>query len=292
MGTTIAYGLIPSYFTTYKNVATNVITTSLPLSIMVSAPMTQLLIDIYGWRGAMLLLSALNLHYIAAAAVLEPLKQCQTVNHGISYERLQNKESDIKGAGSENIYSHLKSLLNLPIFKNGPFLIVLFVCLISAYSVNGWIVYLVSIVQSKGLTAYDAANVATISGVGAFLIRIVLAFVQGKATYYKQLFFIGSILVMISYGGMYIANSFWLISLFSLTLGIGFSIQSSQMYNAVYATVEKDDAVGAVAWLNVAFGVGYIASGYISGKLQADFSSYQNRNSSLVEFSNSRATVE
>ena len=266
MGNTIAIGVIPYYFTTYKNVATNIITTSLPLAIMASAPLTQLLIDIYGWRGAMLLLSGLNLHYIAAAAVLKPSQQIQTNYNCISYKRLQNEQDDIKGGRNENICNNLKYLFNVSLLLNGHFLSVLIMNMITGYTFNGWVVYLVSIVQSKGLTAHDAANVASVSGFGAFLIRIILAVVQGKATYYKQLFFLGSILAVISYGGMYFATSFWLLSLFSLTLGLGYSIQGSQMYNAANATVEKDYAVGAVAWINVVYGVGYISSGYISGK--------------------------
>ena len=266
MGHAIAFGLLSTYFITYYNVATNIITTAQPLSIIVSAPMTQLLIDIYGWRGAMLLLSGLNLHYIAAAAVLEPLDQIQTDYKDISYERLQNEQSDMKSSKSKNISSYLKSLMNLSIFKNGPFLIVLIICMILGYTVNGWMVYLVSILQSKGLTAYEAANVATISGLGAFLIRIILIVVQGKATYYKQLFFLGSVFAMVSFGGMYFATSFRSVCLFSLTLGVGYSLQGSQTYNATNATIEKEDAIAAVAWISVAYGVGYTASGYISGK--------------------------
>ena len=48
VGDTIAVGLISSYFTAYYNVAFNIIATSFPLAIMVSAPLTQLLIDLDG----------------------------------------------------------------------------------------------------------------------------------------------------------------------------------------------------------------------------------------------------
>ena len=266
MANTVAIGLISSYFTTYKNVATNVITTGLPFAIMVSAPLTQLLIDIYGWRGALLLLCGLNLHYFPAAAVLKPLKQIQTDHYGTTYERLQNEQNGIKGFRYEHIDAFLNSLLDISCLKNGRFLAVVVICLIQGYTFNGWVVYLVSIVQSKGLTAHEAANVATISGLGAFLIRIVLAVVQGKATYYKQLFFLGSVLAVISYGGMYFASSFWLLSLFSLTVGLGYSMMGSQNYNAANATVEKENAVAAVAWINLTHGLGYITSGYVSGK--------------------------
>ena len=280
MGHTIAIGLIPSYFSVYKNVATNIITISPPLSIMVSAPLTQLLIDIYGWRGAMLLLGGLNLHYITAAAVLKPVIKDEIEYHEISEHSFQNKQSDIKKCKYEHINIFLESILNVSFLKNVSFLIVLIISMISGYTFNGWMVYLVSILQRKGLTAFEAANSATISGLGAFLIRIVLAVIQGKATYYKQLFCIGTVLVMMSFGGMYFATSFWFVSWFSLTLGVGYSMQGSQTYNAAYAIVDKDDVVGAVAWISLSHGLGYITSGYISGKfcaiLQPDTTRYVN----------------
>ena len=78
IGNTLAVGLIPSYFTTYYNVAFNMVVTAPPVAIMISAPLTQLLIDTYGWRNTLILFSILNLHYIVGAAVLKPSSQIQT----------------------------------------------------------------------------------------------------------------------------------------------------------------------------------------------------------------------
>ena len=269
MGSSLALALTSFYFTTYYNAAINIIIAAFPLAVMVSAPLTQLLIDIYGWRGAMLLFSVLNLHYIAAAALLKPSNQIWTDNKGASYKPLTRVglSHDAVGCEFRNILSScFDAIYNVTfLLKNGRFLIFLAVSMISGYNFNGWVVYLVSIAQSKGLSPIDAARVATISGVGAIFIRIILATVQGK-TFYRELILTGSVLGIISYGGMYFPTSFWLLSMYSITLGISCGLVGAQVYVGVNAIVAKDDAVGAVAWINLAFGLGYIASGYVSGK--------------------------
>ena len=268
MGYVLALGLTSSYFTTYYNVVTNIITTSQPLAVMVSAPLTQLFIDIYGWRGAVLLFSGMNLHFIAAAALLKPSNQIQTDKTGVSYKPLPKESDDTEGCECRNLLSIFEAMGNVKLFKNGHFLIILGVSILAGYTYNGWVVYLVSIMQSKGLSPSDAANVATISGCGAILIRVILAILREK-TSYRHLFLIGSVLGTISFGGMYLSTSFWLLSLCSITLGISYGILGTQIYIGINSVVEKEDVVRAVAWSNLTFGLGYIASGYISGKFHS-----------------------
>ena len=266
MGNSITIGLISSYFTTYYNVAANIVTAALPLAIMVSAPLTQLLIDICGWRGTVLLFSGFNLHYIAAAAMLKSSKQIQADKVRNVYKPLTNESADIKGCEYRNMFKIcFESMWDGSLFKNGRFLIVLVVSTVTGYIFNGWVVYLVSIMQSKGLSPSDAANVTTFSGVGAVLARIILAIVREK-TSYRHLFVIGLAFGVTSYGGMYFATSYWSLSLCSLTVGISYGILGTQGYIAANEIIGKEDAVSSVAWINITHGVGSIASGYVSGK--------------------------
>ena len=265
-GNTLALGLISSYFTSYYDVAVNTVVTALPLAVMVSAPLTQLLIDVYGWRSTLILFSGLNLHYIAAAAVLKPTRQIQTDEKEIYYKPLTRNANDAEPFERRSILSIcFDVMLNVSLFKNGRFLIVFIVSIVTGYTFNGWAVYLVSIAQSKGLSPSDAANVATISGFGAIFIRIILAILQDK-TSYKNLLPTGLVVGIISYGGMYFTTSFWSLSIYGITLGISYGLLGSQIYIGANSIVEKDDAVGAVAWVNLAYGLGYISSGYVSGK--------------------------
>ena len=242
MGNTIASGLIITYFPVYYNVVTNIVTAAIPLAIMVSAPLTQLFLDIYGWRGATLLISVMLLHYTIAATVLKPVKD--------EYQRL----------------SPSKSIFSLTFLMNGELIVALMISVLSAYILNGWVVYLVSICQSKGISPTNAANVATISGVGALLVRILLATIQGKSNNYRLLFLIGALSMILAYAGMLVVTSYLLMSLCSLLLGVSYGILGSQIYNAALSAVDRENSVAAIAWVNLANGVGYVTSGYISGK--------------------------
>ncbi|XP_072044901.1 monocarboxylate transporter 11-like [Amphiura filiformis] len=296
MGETLAIGMLSSYFIKYYSAAANIITTATPLSIMCFAPLTQLFIDIYGWRGTMILLAGLNFHYVAAAAMLRPIRQVRTVHHESrpTYQSLKERDADVEKdesivkseSGDEKSTSDitkecLTGVFNISLLKNGSFIVVLIVSTIIGYGFNGWVVYLVSFAQSKGLSPYDAATVATISGVGSFLIRFAMAFLQGK-TSYRLLFYFGSILYVLSYAGLYFATTFVGVSFVSLILGFGYGILGTQIYIAANVTVGKDEVVSAVAWIHMLHGIGYLANGYITGWLHDMTGSF---NLSMIELS-------
>ncbi|XP_072044941.1 monocarboxylate transporter 2-like [Amphiura filiformis] len=267
MGDVIAIGLIPAYFTKHYTIVVNIVKTGLPLAVLSFAPMTQLFIDTYGWRGAMLLLGALKFHYVVAAALLRPPLE-QPNQDDMSYECIDDSsdtESDNDSSNDGFVKTCLSDTFNKSLLTNGAFLIVLLMSVVNGYIFNGLVVYLVSIAQSKGLSPYDAATVATISGLGILLIRITMAIFQGK-TSYRHLFYVGSILAVTSYTGMYFANSFLTLCLASFTLGAADGIIGSQVFIGVYATAGKEDAIKAVAWASIFKGIGYLSCGYISGK--------------------------
>ena len=101
---TLALALISSYFTIYYHAATNIVTTGLPSAITIFAPVTQLSIDTYGWRGTMILLGGINFHCIAAGVILKPVKQTQ-----VPYENLKNGllVRNVNAGDSDNIKGFL-----------------------------------------------------------------------------------------------------------------------------------------------------------------------------------------
>ena len=230
--------------------------------------MTQIFIDIYGWRGAMLLLSGLNLHVMVAAAVLKPIKT--TKLDGFDYHYLEepnkyDKKQDRVDTFCGVICSCVKDIFSISLFKNGSFIIILIVTAFSDYAHNGWIVYLVSISKSKGLVESEAVMIASVSGAGALVIRIIMAVFMSK-TSWRTLLYIGSLLIVLSYLGMFFATSFLTLSFPAFVLGVGLGITGALMYVATYAVVGEEEAINAVAWVNVVFGVGYMISGCVTGK--------------------------
>ena len=266
MTATLSIGIISSYFTKYYHTATNIITTALPLAITIFAPITQFLIDIYGWRGAMLLLAGLNLHVIVAATILKPTNITEL--DGKSYQCLEEpkKKQHLEDTICDTITACVKDIFNISLFQNGSFIIILIVSVFSDYAYNGWVVFLVSILQGKGLVASEAAIVASVSGTGALIIRIIMIIIQGKMSV-RVLLYVGSILVMVSYLSMYFVTSFLVLLVGAFLLGAGLGITGTLVYVAANAIVGEKEAMTAVAWINLMLGIGYIVSGCITGEL-------------------------
>ena len=65
---------------------------------------------------------------------------------------------------------------------------------------------------------------------------------------------------------MYFAASFLELSIAAFLLGVCVGITGALIYVAAYDVVGKDEAISAVAWINVMFGIGYIISGYVTGE--------------------------
>ncbi|XP_072020408.1 monocarboxylate transporter 12-like [Amphiura filiformis] len=256
IGVTLALGLLSSYFTTDYAVALNIVTSGFPLGIVTFAPIAQQFIDTYGWRGAMLLFGGLNVHYVAAATLLKPLKACRSIHKPAFYGSLIKSLEDNTQNFTFNIH---RSLLT-----NRAFLVVLIVQAICGYGQNGWVVYLVSFGQSKGLTPKAATVTASISGMGAFFIKITMAIIQGK-TSSRLLLYIGSIIVTVCYVAMFFATSFVALSSLSFVLGAGLGIASSQVYVIANDSIKADESIIAVAWIHLSYGIGYIINGFITG---------------------------
>ena len=254
----LAIGVISTYFNKYYHVAMSIATTGVPLAIMCFAPITQLLSDIYGWRGAMLLLSAMHFHSVAAAALLRPLNQCDLPNHGSDKASQQITVYEI-------IRKWLADIFKMSLLRNLSFVVITIINLFLGYILNGWLVYLISISLSKGLTARDAAKVVLISGTGIFITRIILAILPSDK-YTRHQIYIGSLLMTLAYGGMCWAESFVTLSIQSGLLGIGYGILGTQLYVVINACVNQEDIQGAVAWIGLAESSSYFIGGCVTGE--------------------------
>ena len=68
----IVLGELASYFHERYSIAIAFAQTGISAGIIAIPLLTELLIDIYGWRGSMLLLGGINLHLVVSGALLIP----------------------------------------------------------------------------------------------------------------------------------------------------------------------------------------------------------------------------
>ncbi|NWT17325.1 MOT13 protein, partial [Vireo altiloquus] len=69
---TPALGAVSGWFPARRSLATGLAVSGAAVSGLALAPLAQLALDSYGWRGALLLLAAVSLHLTAGAALLRP----------------------------------------------------------------------------------------------------------------------------------------------------------------------------------------------------------------------------
>ncbi|NXE30784.1 MOT13 protein, partial [Ardeotis kori] len=70
---TPSLGAVARYFPARRALATGVVVSGASVSGLALGPLVPLLLDTYGWRGALLLLAAISFNLVAAGALLRPL---------------------------------------------------------------------------------------------------------------------------------------------------------------------------------------------------------------------------
>ncbi|XP_072025102.1 monocarboxylate transporter 13-like [Amphiura filiformis] len=157
---TPTYALLAHYFDKMYPLASGVCYACGSLGLMVFAPLTQLLLSTYGWRGTLLILAAINFHLVACAALL---RSPPVESNDDTYE-VFSWMSDGPSESFKRKTHKLLELSGMSLFKNPSFLAV---CIMTASidtTFTGWVVYFVPHCLVKGLTPYAAAFLATAAG--------------------------------------------------------------------------------------------------------------------------------
>ena len=156
------------------------------LSYVIFAPLSQLLLDTYGWRGALLLMGAIFLHLTVCGALLRfPSSDDMEVNgEGALYFRLdsdpgtQEEGTQSKTIARETTFKPtLKSVLkklNTDLFVNTNYWLVALMYVFILLAHYAWFIYFVPHAQSKGFLPYVAVQLTMVTGVSRLLAGTVI----------------------------------------------------------------------------------------------------------------------
>ncbi|XP_071798844.1 monocarboxylate transporter 12-like [Asterias amurensis] len=145
-----------------------------PLGLILMAPLVQLLLDTYGWRGAMLLLGGIGLHLAVCGALLpQPLAEKQNQE---SYQQVPSSEETKSKLRRDNESSSRIQLLKEVIMKikhsfgisvclQNTFWIPTVIFISDRLLCTVWSVYYVDHILNKGFSAEDAIVFCTAAGV-------------------------------------------------------------------------------------------------------------------------------
>ena len=273
----VALGIIPEYFEKYYILALNLALFGSGLGIIVTPLITQLLRDIYGWRGALLLLAGINMHSLIFGALLKPRpKQCE--NYKIPpHKRRRNSNAEC-GDMTMRTKTNFRQVLTSgfddiggALLCNLSFIVqVLIVGFFNGYLVTGWMIYMVSLATSKGASLKEASVIATCGGVGMLLGKLALPLFVHRFLTYKQALYIGSIITAVSACLLGLAPTVLGLSLASVLYGIGFAFVGSEIYAAIKVITEDlgcpEKYTIGVSWFHLFHGVSSIIAGVITGK--------------------------
>ncbi|XP_022097494.1 monocarboxylate transporter 12-like [Acanthaster planci] len=165
-------------FTKNYATASGIARTGYAVGLLVFAPLIQLFLNTYGWRGTMMLMGGVSLHLVVCGAVLTTSGKVtpqQTMYHQVSDQ--ENSTSTV----SQNTLAHRCSGVRENLCKNldmrllgiGHFWAPAVMMCCTIFADDMWIIYFVSQAQSNGFTAEQAGSFVSMASVGGVIGKVV-----------------------------------------------------------------------------------------------------------------------
>ena len=263
----IVQGIIPEYFEKYFEIAVGIYSSGTALGIIVLPTGTQMLLDTYGWRGSLLLLSGLLLHSVPFSAFIS----FQTSEEQ-GYNTIFDSIESVPDAELEED-TRTTSMLNKASKKFGFSLVsrmcfvtrVLVPSLIVGYTLIGWMIYMVSFAIYKGASLKEAAIVVTSGGIGMLLSRIIGIPILHKFMTYKQLLYTSSASMALSLSLMTVFTSLKGLNILSVIYGATIGVFGTEIYISAKFNSAESENIQAIAWCGLADGIAALLSGFVTG---------------------------
>ncbi|XP_072023970.1 monocarboxylate transporter 2-like isoform X2 [Amphiura filiformis] len=244
------------------------------VGMTVLAPIIEVLINTYGWRGAMLIYASMNFNICVGGALM-----IQHERSHISAKQDKQKEHDTSGSPSQrnwvdNVLGLIKYFtknLGFSVLYNHRILFAyLTAMMIHELVLCGWVLFLVSYTISIGYTAQVASFLSALGGGGALLGRLAAGpfidkgFISGHMTFF--IFLVGGAVMMFCYP---FVDAYWLLSLISFMSGF-FLGSTSPIYVILLKEILRNDEsrfAGSMGMQYLFRSVGMLAGGPLTGWL-------------------------
>ncbi|KAJ8416626.1 hypothetical protein AAFF_G00325040 [Aldrovandia affinis] len=156
---------VMQYFTHRRSLATALGFTGVGLSSFAFSPLFQLLVELYAWRGALLILGGLSLNMVACGALIRPLA---------APKALKQIESDRKRKriSCQSFFKQASIYLELSLLGKRAFLT--YVLAITLFNFGYFVPYVHLVAHSRhlGFSEYQAAFIISATGVADLVGRV------------------------------------------------------------------------------------------------------------------------
>ncbi len=243
------------------------------IGMIVFAPIMELGIQKYGWRGAMFLFGALNLNMtVAGCLMIKPntvTEHCEELEDTNDYKRKEFETTTDQSAFFSRWFAAMCNYLGFSLFSDSPLITVY----LSAFSLHalviaGWMVFLVSYSISLGFSNEQASFLSSISGIGALAGRILHApFVDNGILSGKAMFCIFAIGGTLSVACYPLTDYYWVLSIISFHTGLFMSAAPPIFIVILHELFlnDTDRFSRAVGLHYMARGIGRLVGGPLTG---------------------------
>ncbi|XP_071796190.1 monocarboxylate transporter 12-like [Asterias amurensis] len=240
-------------------------------------PLIQLFLEVYGWRGTMLLLGGLLLHLAVCGALMKPPAASRSQD---GYEAAHTDEEQETGEDKvapsnrcgcscfTTIYSFTRDTFQLGLFSSLSFWLVVFLVIVWRLTNTAWLIYYVQYATVyKEFTLEDASQFIVAYGIGRTVVCVVIGpLVQTVKLSSYCIWLAGALLI----NAIYYALDPWLMSYWTIvanTFMLGNALgMSSILIDVVIKEVFGKDQMGYVmGWTGFSSGAAMILLLYIPG---------------------------
>ena len=264
---TILQGLVPAYFERYFEFAVGIYSSGAALGILILPLVTQIFLETYGWRGALLLLSGIVFHSVPFSGLIN-FQQLEEVE----YHRLFDLADTTFQEKQEKMVHTTKNLFKtfgVSLLAEKAFFTRAFIPgLVLGYTLTGYLIYMVSFAISKGASSREATIVVTCGGIGMLIVRIFGIHILHKLMTYKQILCIASALMALFLSLMNIFTSFRELSILSVLYGAAVGIYGTEVFISATYNAEESENFLAISLRNLAEGIGSLTTGFVTGNIK------------------------
>lgn len=145
--------IISRYFLVRRPLANGLAMAGSPVFLSILAPLNQYLLDMYGWRGTLLILGGLMLNCCAAGALMRPVELPHATSPEMEKEPIFSR-----------CVKNVRSILDMSILKDRGFLIYIIGNVMFFFGAYAPFLFMAEYAVSQGVDEYSAAFLLSIVG--------------------------------------------------------------------------------------------------------------------------------
>ncbi|XP_071810343.1 monocarboxylate transporter 12-like [Asterias amurensis] len=289
------FGVLASYFSENYSVAVAIASSGIPISMIVYGPLTQILLDTYGWRGTMLILGGISSHIIVCGELLKAPAVASPTDTGEQYQQVPDDAaggSDISKEGYDipsskshqgkcltingNIQRFLTSM-DFKILANKRFIFLSAAMSCVNFCFSGWVVYMVSHGVFQGLSPYQASLLPTSFGIGYILGKFMEPLLDRTRLKLSTCtwMYLGCVIMFASYLTEAFMIFFPVQMLVTWFIGTGLGIVTQSRDVLVRFLTSVDRIVAVLSWQSLLGGLCAMGSGLLTGLIYEWTGSFQ-----------------